>query len=73
MSCRPAALEQPGGQDWVGLRQPTNRIHRRKAGVEGSMPVSCRSPTSRFDPLLSFATLTCVTAMQRLLPVATTP
>ena len=30
--------------------RPANRIHRRKAGIEGSMPVSCRSATSRFDP-----------------------
>jgi hypothetical protein len=34
----------------VVQRQHGERSHRRKAGVEGSMPVSCRSPTSHVDP-----------------------
>jgi len=39
----------------VGLRLPTNRIHRRKAGVEGSMPESRHSLMSHFDPQLPFS------------------
>ena len=41
----------------VGLRRPPLRIHRQKADVEGPMPVSCLSPTSRCDPSQSVATL----------------
>jgi hypothetical protein len=48
-NCRHSALKVEELQR-VGLRRPANRIHRRKAGVDGSMPASCRSPTSRFDP-----------------------
>ena len=45
---RRAALEKPEGLQWVGLRQPTLRIHRQKADFEGSMPGSGLSPTSYF-------------------------
>jgi hypothetical protein len=50
-----AALERPEGRLRVGLRQPTLRIHRLKADIESLMPVSCRSLTRRFDPLLPVA------------------
>ncbi|MBK6470340.1 MAG: transposase [Betaproteobacteria bacterium] len=38
----------------VGLRRPSLRIHRQKAGVEDSMPVSRHSRMSHFDPQPSF-------------------
>jgi len=41
----------------VGLRRPPPRTHRRKADVRGSMPGSCRLPTSRFDPYRPFGLL----------------
>jgi hypothetical protein len=40
---------------WVGLRRSTLRIHRQKTGVKDSMPVSRRSPWSRFDPKRTLA------------------
>lgn len=39
---------------WVGLRRPSVRIHRQKAGVEGSMPVSRHSRMGHFDPELTY-------------------
>jgi len=45
-----AGSERPEGPLRVGLRQPNLRIHRQKADIESSIPVSRRSPTRRFDP-----------------------
>jgi hypothetical protein len=50
MSASRPAFHRGDRRLWVGLRQPTLRIHRQKAGVEGWIPASCRSPTSSFDP-----------------------
>ena len=47
---RPVIRKEHDGPLRVGLRRPTSRIRRWKAGVEGSMPVSCYSPTSHLDP-----------------------
>lgn len=35
---------------WVGLRPTPHPIRRRKAAAGGSLPASCRSPTSPVDP-----------------------
>ncbi len=44
-SCRAGWLQ------WVGLRPTPHPIRRRKAAVGGSLPASCRSPTSPVDPM----------------------
>jgi hypothetical protein len=39
----------------VGMRPTPTRVHRRKAAAGDSLPVSCRSPTSRLDPARNVA------------------